>query len=39
MKKLTNILLYTWTTILLATALVAIIGGAYLLVETILTNI
>jgi hypothetical protein len=39
MQTLTKILLYTWTAILTATALVAIIGGAYLLVEMILANI
>ena len=37
--KLTNILLYTWTYLLTATAIVAIIGGAFLLVEMILANL
>jgi hypothetical protein len=39
MNTLTKILLYTWTFILTATAFVAIIGGAYLIVEMILANL
>jgi hypothetical protein len=37
--KLTNILLYTWTYILIATVIAGIFGGAYLLVEMILANL
>ena len=37
--KLTNILLYTWSYLLTAVALVGIIGGAYLLVEMIFANL
>lgn len=39
MKKLTNILLYTWAYLLSAVAIVGIIGGAYLIVEMILANL
>jgi len=38
-NKLINILLYTWTYILIAATFAGIIGGAYLLVEMILANL